>query len=658
MPVALCPEHPSVWYSQIRMSLASEPIVQAAAVIVVLLAAVAVLAILMYLRNRGASRRELTARVAELQALSDAVSAIAAATLDEEALCQLVYERAARLIDVSNFQLGLFQDTRYVIRLRYSRGERQPEAAFDLSETGGIVGWTRDTGRALLVRDFEQEMDKLPAKPRYISASPPRSAIFVPMVTGESVIGMLAIQSEQPNAYTESHLRLLGIIANQAAAAITNARALEQQRTRAQQMELVSEVARSTATLFSLQTLLPRLVESIQRAFGYYFAGIFLVDELSQIVCMAASHAQVVGKRRQLGVGLVGTCIAQAQAVIVDDTAQDKRFLFDALMPNTRSEAVLPLVIGERVIGALDLESDTLCAFSGDQAQFLNVLAQQVAIAIEDARLYQQSMERQQLEHELTVAREIQTSFLPKVVPVVSGWSVAGGWEAAHQVGGDFYDYIPLASGEWGVVIADVADKGVPAALFMVMSRTLMRATAFSGRTPADALARVNQLIQSDSASDLFVTMLYAVWNPMTGTLTLANAGHNPPILCRACGEVSVLRSKGIALGIVDKVVIEPLFLTLEPGDALLLYTDGLIDALNADGGEYGLTRLQDTFREASHLDAKGIVAALQQAIDGFTGDEPAFDDQTLVVIKRDAAQDAAQDAGHDARQLATGAEL
>ncbi len=217
--------------------MSSEAIMLAAALIVVVLMAVAVIAVLLYLRKRGESRRELQTRVAELQALSDAVNAIASASLDEEALCQLVYERATQLVDASNFQLGMFEDSHYLIRLRYSRGQRQPTSQFDLSDTGGIVGWMRDTGQALLVHDFLQEMDRLPARPRYVSQNPPRSAVFVPMVTGESVIGAIAIQSEHPNTYTDSHLRILSIIANQAAAAIQNARALAQERTRARQMD-------------------------------------------------------------------------------------------------------------------------------------------------------------------------------------------------------------------------------------------------------------------------------------------------------------------------------------------------------------------------------------------------------------------------------------
>jgi sigma-B regulation protein RsbU (phosphoserine phosphatase) len=180
-----------------------------------------------------------------------------------------------------------------------------------------------------------------------------------------------------------------------------------------------------------------------------------------------------------------------------------------------------------------------------------------------------------------------------------------------------------------------VADKGVPAALFMVMSRTLMRAVAFSGRAPAEALARVNQLIQSDSASDLFVTALYAQWQPEGNVLRFSNAGHNPPLFCRADGEVCVCRSKGVALGVIETIYLESHEIELGSGDVVLLYTDGLTDALNAAGQDFGMDRLSEVLAANRHKDAAGIVSALSQAVSDFAGDEPAFDDQTLVVIKR-----------------------
>ncbi|MCS7056874.1 MAG: SpoIIE family protein phosphatase [Thermoflexales bacterium] len=588
-------------------------------------------------RLRSAAHRRLSTQLAELQALSDAVSAIASASLDEDELCRLVYERAAQVVDASNFQLGLFDGSRYVIKLRYSRGVEQPSSQFDLSEAGGIMGWLRDHARPLIVRDFRAEMERLPAQPRYISADPPRSAVFVPMVARDVVIGALAIQSERPNAYTDAHLRMLSIVANQAAAAIQNARALRLERTRARQMELVSAVARSTALVFDLQSLLPRLIQSIQSIFGYYFVGIFLLDELGQIVCSAASHPTLVGRRWRKGEGLVGTCIAEGRMIVVNDVACDGRFIFTPEMPATQSEAVLPLKIGERLIGALDLRSDRPYAFDQDEAHYLEVLSQQVAVAVEDARLYEQSVERQQLEQELNFAREIQISFLPRSRPQVAGWSVAGKWRVARQVGGDFYDFIPLPQSRWGIVIADVTDKGVPAALFMALSRTLVRAVASNGQAPDEVLARTNELILADSPSDLFVTMIYAVWNPGLGSVILANAGHNPPLLCRADGAVDVIPSRGIALGVVEQLSPQPICLELQIGDVLLLYTDGMTDALNAGGEAFGLSRLQAALSRLRHLDAESIADDLMRVVDEFIGDEPAFDDRTLVVLKREA---------------------
>lgn len=594
-------------------------------------------AVLFYLRRRGESRRALKARVVELQNLSDAVGAIASSSLDEAALYQLVYERAAKLVDVTNFQLGMYESDCYTIMLRYANGVKQPAQSFDISDVGGIVGWMRDTGKPLLVKDFLSEMATLPAQPRYVSQNPPRSAVFVPMRASEEVIGAMAIQSPNVASYTDSHLRLLGIIANQAAAAIQNARALSLERTRARQLELVHEVARSTVSIFELKPLLERVVTSIKEAFGYYFVGIFLLNDLKQLECVAATTSGAVGFRVKLGEGLVGRCAADNAPVVANDIKQEPQFVDFSDLPDTKSEAVMPLWNGNRVIGVLDLQSDQANAFSRVETRYLEILSQEVAVSVENGLLYQASMARQQLEQELLFAREIQTSFLPKHAPRFPGWSVAGAWRAARQVGGDFYDFIgPLEDERWGVVIADVADKGVPAALFMSLSRTIMRAVGFSNRPPAEALTRVNKLIHQDTASDLFVTMFYAILNPRDGQICFANGGHNPPIICRAGTETSIPKDHGVALGVLPDAAYEAHTFTLQPGDAFLLYTDGIIDALNRDYEEFGLERLQSLLCDTRDLDAQSIADKIMQAVKDHTGEETPYDDQTLVVLKRD----------------------
>ncbi|MCL4505084.1 MAG: SpoIIE family protein phosphatase [Chloroflexi bacterium] len=924
---------------------------------------VAFTAALMWLKRRRASRRALESRVAELEALSNAVSRIASAAPDEQSLCHLVYECAAELVDVSNFQLGLFDDDDYVICVRSSQGVMQPMSRYNLAEGRGIVGWMRETGKSLLVRDFETEMPALPAQPRYISSHPPRSAVFVPMVSGDQVIGAMAIQSDTRAAYTDSHLRILSIIANQSAAAIRNARALAQERRRAQQLELVNEVARQTAAILDPDTLMPRLTEAIRNTFGYYFVGLCLIDEESgRIVMRAATNPGMLVTQMEVGEGLIGACIKDQAIVISNDAVHDERYLSAGVLPETRSEIVLPLRLNERVIGALDLQSDQVAAFSSSDQRYLEILAQQVSVAIEDARLYEaereqtwmstallqvaevagkaetlddaltavarlaplltgvdcsavltydaafemfeitalfgplssnerlavgdvllvsdvpaleemlrhntpvmgkesgrlavpmlalpliaqdqligallvgqhdglpfskrrvellaglanqaalvidvvnanlaqqeeswvtaallqvaravtesadletivqtivrltpllvgveacalfvregndttlrasqayglsksaherfsrdefpmaawrewflefqrtqrlpalnptpdgiaermevqhsaalplianadlvgamvigapranlmpegrslsiligivqqtalavdnarlsrDAMARQRYEQDLAFAREIQTSFLPKECPRVTGWGVAAAWQAARQVGGDFYDFIALPDGRYGLVIADVADKGVPAALFMALTRTLMRAVAFTGRAPSDALSRVNELILSDSHSDLFVTMFYVVWSPVSGELIYANAGHNLPLLVQANGEVTELYSQGIALGVVEHIAPESGVIQLHPGDIVVLYTDGITDALNHADQEFGLQRLKSIVSDARALSSNEVVARIMSAVRDFAGNEPPFDDQTLVVLKRE----------------------
>jgi phosphoserine phosphatase RsbU/P len=589
-----------------------------AALIMLLLAAIALSGVLLY--QWRLSQRQLEARTAELRTLSDAARAIASATLDEDELYRLVYRQAVQIADVADFQIGLFEDERCVLKLHYRHGVEQVGAVGDLCVDNDMVSWVRAHGRPLIVRDLRAQMVN------HAGDGVLRSAVFVPMMARDVMIGMLVVQSERANAYADSQARMLGILAHQTAAAIQNARALRQERMRAQQMELVSAIARSTALVFTLADLLPRLVEAIRAAFGYLFVGVFLKDELGYVVCRAASRQVMLGKRVRPGDGLIGACVAEDCMIAVCQSH-----------PNRYSEVVLPLRIGERVIGALHLQASDPKAFGPSEAHYLELLAQQVSVAVEDARLYEQSLERQRLAQELALARDIQASFLPRSVPNVAGWSVAGRWRAAKQVGGDFYDFIPLPDGRWGVVIADVADKGVPAALFMIFSRTLIRAAMSSSPGPADVLARANTLIQTDAMADLFVTVLCAVWDPRSGQIWMASAGHLAPLLCRADRSVSTVRLAGPALGVLERIVPEQICLALQSGDVLLFYTDGLTDAMNASGEAFGLARLKAALSEAHGLDAGQIAASVLSAVDAFTGDEPPFDDQALIVIKREA---------------------
>ncbi len=238
------------------------------------------------------------------------------------------------------------------------------------------------------------------------------------------------------------------------------------------------------------------------------------------------------------------------------------------------------------------------------------------------------------LQNELRVAHDMQQSILPKTFPDKSGYQLFGSMEPARQVGGDFFDIINLENDRIGLAIADVSDKGVPAALFMMSSRTLLKGAAIGKSNPTDVLSEVNHLLQEDNDAAMFVTVFYAEYNPANGVLSYANGGHNPPIVVHADGSSSVLpQTNGIALGILPDIEYEQNSVTLSPGDTLVLYTDGITEAMNAQNEEFEMERLLTVLSGASSQDVREMNQAIFQAVQAFAGDMPQFDDMTCMTL-------------------------
>ncbi|MGQ0601416.1 MAG: PP2C family protein-serine/threonine phosphatase [Anaerolineales bacterium] len=250
-----------------------------------------------------------------------------------------------------------------------------------------------------------------------------------------------------------------------------------------------------------------------------------------------------------------------------------------------------------------------------------------------------QLIEKEKLEHELKVARAVQTSLLPHQVPVLPGWQFAARWHPAREVSGDFYDFIPLTSSptpQWGLVMADVTDKGMPAALFMAVARSVIRASVVQAVTPADCLTQVNRLVVADSAQGMFVTVFYAQLDPHTGALTYVNAGHNPPWLYRAEQDRWLeLTRTGIAVGLLDAAMMKQATVQLHSGDILVLYTDGLTDATNAMGERFGAERARQVLQTQTMASAAEMAEALEAAVNDFRQTQLLFDDITLMIVKR-----------------------
>jgi serine phosphatase RsbU (regulator of sigma subunit)/putative methionine-R-sulfoxide reductase with GAF domain len=368
------------------------------------LLSLAIVAVAVLAQRWADTRAELTQRVAELTTIEQVGRAIAEAQLDVDGLCRLMYDHARQIMDTTIFHLGLFDGDDYVIKLWIREGQEEPPRTFRMEPGVGLVNWLRSSQQPLLVHDFERELDSLPARPAYVSERPPHSALFVPLVAdsaegqdGRHVTGTLSIQSFRRNAYGQSDLRVLSAMANQAAVAIQKAQLYSQERWRARQLETIGQVGRQVTATLELEELFLQTVHLIRENFGYYHVAIYTADPERQAVQFEASASagqQDVTFEVEWDQGLIGWVAAHAESVTVNDVENDTRYRCVEALEETQAELAVPLVVDDGVVGVLDVQSDEPGAFGDDDLFILETLGDQIAIAIQEARLY--DAERQQ----------------------------------------------------------------------------------------------------------------------------------------------------------------------------------------------------------------------------------------------------------------------
>ncbi len=298
--------------------------------------------------------------------------------------------------------------------------------------------------------------------------------------------------------------------------------------------------------------------------------------------------------------------------------------------------ASVPLISQGRTLGLINVATQEWQLLTSADLEFLSAVGAQVTVALERAHLFDMTQaQRDHLEHELQVAHQVQASLMPREMPEVDGFQFAADWRSAREVAGDFYDIFPLHEGRWGIVVGDVSDKGAPAALYMAMARALIRSSAPRHHSPAHTLIQLNERISSESTYDTFITLFYAILDPATRTLTYANAGHNPPLLRRAHGEVEQLTRTGHVVGACYTLHLTDATVTLSPGDALAIYTDGVTDALDPDGQDYGMERLLEGLTTGP-AHAPELLEHLRNDLAAFTKTAPQPDDITYFVTTVD----------------------
>ncbi len=334
---------------------------------------------------------------------------------------------------------------------------------------------------------------------------------------------------------------------------------------------------------------------------------------------------------------IVNQVIATRQPLLTNNAMFDNRINpgQSIIMRGLRAILCAPMMVQDRLVGVVYVDTSMRAGtFTENDRDLLSAVAGQAGIALENARLYSVAVEKGRLEHELRLAREIQQGLLPRRLPQVPGYEIAAIWQSAREMAGDFYDCFLLDADRLGIVVADVSDKGAASAMFMAVARSMIRSHAFAGMSPYETLSRTNDLILDDAESGMFVTVYYSVFGS-DGLSVHINAGHNPPLLCRASTREAIYMPRGgRAIGWFPENPLREMEMQLQPGDVMVFYTDGLTDAENPQGENFGENRLAEAALATAGLTAEAVLNEIVAAVEAFSEGVPPFDDLTLVVIR------------------------
>jgi sigma-B regulation protein RsbU (phosphoserine phosphatase) len=551
-------------------------------------------------------------------------------TLDLRTLLKRTSELVRLAIPYRIFAIFLLDEGGKEMRMRYQIGHTPEVERMKFPLGQGIVGQVAQTRQAVLLNDVSKAEN-------YISANEcVRSELAVPLINKNKVIGVLDIESEEANYFRPDHLHLLTLTASRIGQAIQNARLYSRVTRQAQALEVLNEIAVELTSILDLDQLFERIGQLLRRLIDYQMFTIMLVDATGERLVTRYSwrfgHASTPSRWLPINTGLVGAAVNEWRLINVPDVREDSRY--HMINPETRSEMIVPLFYKNRVIGVLDLEHVRPGYFHERHERTLTTLAAQIAIAIENARLYSQVVRHeQQLERDLSMARQVQLRLLPATVPEHVHGEFAARFLPARSIGGDLYDFAEYDSNRSAIILGDVSGKAAPAALFAALVSGIMRAATAQKPAPAAMLSLLNEALQERRLDSQYVTMLYAVWNDDNRTLQVANAGAVPPIFCRG-GEITSMRVEGFPLGMFPEAEYEEFSVATQPDDAFVFVSDGITDAENAQGDMYGTERLCEMLCGHRHLPAAQIAEAIFADVARFQAGHPRFDDETILVLR------------------------
>jgi sigma-B regulation protein RsbU (phosphoserine phosphatase) len=518
-----------------------------------------------------------------------------------------------------------------------SLGERASKLEKTYLELGkGVAGWVTDSGEGVIVDDVSTD-DRFYPVIDETSHFKTHSLLCVPLKRTGTTLGVVeALNKKGGGKFTPEDLEVMTALADQMAIALENAHLIAKAKRETLEKVTLFEVGKKLSMYLEMDEILEQIVDLLYRVVRYDAVGIYLINsetqDIENVVTRGMNPEEESRLHLKVGQGVVGWVAKMGKSVLVPDVISDERYI--RLRPQTGSEMAVPIKTGEEIIGVFNLESDQKNAYDENSRELLEAFASQAAVTIERARLYKEALEKRRLEGELSIARQIQTTFLPKGDPEVNGFDIAGINIPSSQVGGDFFDFIKIVENQLGIAIADVSGKGIPAALIMAAFRASLKAEILNNYAIRTIFQKVNRLLFESIEREMYVTAVYGVLDTKNRVLTFSNAGHNPPILRRFDGSIGYLSEGGIALGVLESSTYEERPLGLLSGDVLILYTDGVTEAFSPEGEEFGLQRLVEVIEEKYELSARDLLNEIYERVQDFTGDSVQLDDLTMVAIK------------------------
>jgi phosphoserine phosphatase RsbU/P len=561
-----------------------------------------------------------------LMQMSDALNT----TLDLQTLLNRTSELVRSVIHYRIFAILLLNDRSKELRMRFQIGHTTQAEKMRFPLGRGVVGQVALTRQPILINDVT-------TSDAYVSVNPDvRSELAVPLIAKNRLIGVMDIESEEAGYFRPEHLHLLTLTASRIAQAIENARLYARVSRQAQSLEVLNEIAVELTSILDLGPLLERVGQLLRRLIDYQMFTVMLLDEKGETLITRYAwrfgYAHAPLRRLSVSSGLVGAAVREWRLINVPDVLKDQRYL--PMNPETRSELIVPLFYKGRVIGVLDLEHTRTNFFNQEHERMLTTLAGQIAIAIENARLYQ-AVRRQeaQLEKDIAMAREVQLRLLPHVAPSQPHAEMAVRFLPARSIGGDLYDFLDYGPNRTAIVLGDVSGKAAPAALFAALVSGIMRAAAAQLPEPAAMMALLNDALQERKLDSQYVTLLFALWNDENQTLQVANSGAVQPLFCRA-GESILVKAEGFPLGLFPDVTYEELTVATQPGDVIIFISDGILDAEDDKEDMYGDERLSSLLCSIRTRSAQEIADAILADVGAFQGTHDRFDDETIIVLK------------------------